>query len=157
MKSSTYTLIAALFTFTACAAAPDDEQGYVAAESAEAESTESTEQALHDVDVREILAQCSELSESCCGVPGDRGNALGVGKFCFTDKQCRHNKKATVCSSAENEGGDHKSFFCTMGCDPAGSANQCGKGATCECEENGACGCTPTSCTENLPEHCEEV
>jgi hypothetical protein len=154
MKSSTYILIAALFPFTACAAAPDEDPGYVEAESVE---TESTELNLQDIDVRDILAQCSELSESCCGLPGDRGNAYGVGKFCLTDKQCRHNKKATVCSSAENEGGDHKSFFCTMGCDPAGAENQCGKGATCECEENGACGCTPISCTENLPAHCEEI
>jgi hypothetical protein len=91
---------------------------------------------------------------SCCGFPGDHGNELGVGKFCKTDKQCRKNSAAKLCSAFENDKADHKTFFCTMPCDPSSPVNVCGAGATCNCEELG-CGCTPIACINNPPEGCK--
>lgn len=96
-----------------------------------------------------------EVAESCCGVPGDRGNELGVGKFCTRDEHCAGNAAATLCSSIENDITDHKSFYCTIPCDPNQLENICGEGASCICEEVG-CACTPTSCVENPPNDCEE-
>lgn len=96
-----------------------------------------------------------EVAESCCGIPGDRGNELGVGKFCTRDEHCAGNAAATLCSSIENDITDHKSFYCTIPCDPNQLENICGEGASCICEEVG-CACTPTSCVENPPNDCEE-
>jgi hypothetical protein len=78
---------------------------------------------------------------SDCGKPGDPGNALGVGKFCTTLNDCAHNSKALLCSNL----GDAQSFFCTTTCQATGPADQCGDGATCQCDPDG-CGCTPTAC-----------
>lgn len=105
----------------------------------------------------EFLAEQEAELHSCCGQPGDVGNELGVGKFCFTDKACKKNKAAIHCSSAENAEADHKSYFCTIPCDPANPVNICGTGAACTCEESGACGCAPTACIDNPPEGCDEV
>ena len=159
MKLRALSLSAALFALvamSACGAVPTDAGGSQEA-SEEELGIQSQELNSHDVELRDILKQCSDVSESCCGLPGDRGNPFGVGKFCLTDKQCRGNWGATTCSSAENAEGDHKSFFCTIGCDPNGPAKQCVKGASCACEENGACGCAPNSCINNPPDHCEGV
>jgi hypothetical protein len=103
---------------------------------------------------REIVKVLEEVSTSCCGFPRDRGNELGVGKFCLTDKQCKRNAGATLCSSIENEVADHRSYFCTMLCDPNSPVNICGAGAACNCEGD-ACACTPVSCLQNPPEGCE--
>lgn len=96
-----------------------------------------------------------DVAESCCGGPGDTGNELGVGEFCTRDEHCAGNAGATLCSSIENEITDHKSFFCTIPCDPNQPENICGEGAICNCEEVG-CACTPTSCIENPRSGCEE-
>lgn len=138
-----------------------DSTGNAKPEKLENQSASLTEKKKPDdklgVQCGEFLADQEAELHSCCGQPGDVGNELGVGKFCFTDKGCKKNKDAIYCSSAENEEGDHKSYFCTMPCDPANPVNTCGGGAACTCEENGACGCAPVLCIENPGEGCDEV
>ena len=81
---------------------------------------------------------------STCGMPGDLGNELGVGKFCVTLNDCGDTVEAPLCSSF----GDPTTFFCTKLCQPPGDAgvNPCGTGAECVC--SGSCGCAPTSCLD---------
>lgn len=78
---------------------------------------------------------------SACGHPGDKGNELGVGKYCDTVPECSDNTKATVCAVL----GAPDEHFCTFLCDKDGGANQCGTDALCECQ-GGQCGCVPRSC-----------
>jgi hypothetical protein len=80
-----------------------------------------------------------------CGKPGDQGNELGVGKFCATLNDCSSTPSAGLCSNL----GDQTTFFCTRICQQSGAADQCGTGATCTCDPNGAgCGCTPDVCLQ---------
>jgi hypothetical protein len=82
---------------------------------------------------------------SNCGHPGDQGNALGVGKFCMGPSDCVMNTMATLCTSIANP----DNFFCTFSCMKNGPADQCGAGASCQCE--GACGCFPDACNGGPP------
>jgi hypothetical protein len=79
---------------------------------------------------------------SACGHPGDTGNELGVGKFCPTLNDCTDTPDAPLCSSL----GDSSTHFCTKTCDANGSADQCGTDASCTCNANNQCGCTPDAC-----------
>jgi hypothetical protein len=83
--------------------------------------------------------------KSNCGKPGDKGNSLGVGKFCQqTIADCGENTKARLCTTLESSGADN--FFCTFRCDPATDPpNVCGEEARCACS-SGGCGCYPTRC-----------
>ncbi len=99
---------------------------------------------------------CGPISESCCGRWGDKGNNLGVGKFCETHSDCANNGKAIYCSSIENMEGEHFSFFCAMPCVANGPANQCGNNAYCHCENPFGCGCEPLSCKTNPFPGCSE-
>ena len=74
-----------------------------------------------------------------CGNPGDRGNALGVGKYCAALSDCS-GQAAGICATL----GDPDAHFCTTTCTD-GDATACGDGATCACED-GQCGCVPNSC-----------
>lgn len=78
---------------------------------------------------------------STCGMPGDVGNELGVGKFCATLNDCANNKQSGLCSNL----GDPTTFFCTKFC-TKGSTTDCGTGATCTCNASNQCGCTPNTC-----------
>jgi len=77
---------------------------------------------------------------SCCGVPGNPGNELGVGKFCQSSFDCT-SQKANICAStfAPNL------TFCTTGCMMGGDPAQCGSGAVCQCA-NMQCACVPGEC-----------
>lgn len=93
-------------------------------------------------------------SQSCCGKPGDVGNSKGVGKYCNdpTGVQCRGNV-ANVCSVI-GDAPTRKTTFCTVQCDPA-VQGFCGENASCTYDSvNKAYGCTPDSCTTNLPAGC---
>lgn len=92
---------------------------------------------------------------SCCGNPGDTGNALGIGKYCMGFADCADTSDAKLCSSAGNTAA-RKTFFCTKLCDPKNDmGSQCGDGATCQCDSGGAgCACTPTKCVTNPPAGC---
>ena len=79
---------------------------------------------------------------STCGMPGDQGNELGVGKFCQTLNDCNGTPSAPLCSNL----GDETTFFCTKFCSANGSADQCGTAATCTCNSSNQCGCTPNAC-----------
>lgn len=79
---------------------------------------------------------------STCGQPGDQGNELGVGKFCQTLNDCNGTPSAPLCSNL----GDETTFFCTKFCTSGGSADQCGTAASCTCNSNNQCGCTPNAC-----------
>jgi hypothetical protein len=79
---------------------------------------------------------------STCGMPGDTGNDVGVGKFCTSLADCSGNMAATLCSSF----GDPSTHFCTKTCSSTGSAGQCGSNASCACNSSNQCGCTPNNC-----------
>ncbi len=83
--------------------------------------------------------------KSACGHPGDKGNSLGVGKFCQRLSECKDDTnpifKANLCTKIA----DPNNFFCTFGCKGDGGATQCGEMARCACD-NGQCGCFPTAC-----------
>lgn len=84
------------------------------------------------------------IFQSDCGKPGDVGNALGVGKFCMAISDCSDTEKAHLCSILGNDETTH-TYFCTTSCTQDGPSDQCGDGATCQCQGN-QCGCTPNSC-----------
>src|ERR1700744_1215250 len=72
---------------------------------------------------------------SCCGVEGNPGNELGVGKFCQGSTDCA-GAQANICGTtfAPNL------TFCTMACMTDGSTTECGSGAQCQCAQN-QCAC----------------
>src|SRR5262245_16877561 len=69
---------------------------------------------------------------SKCGMPGDTGNELGIGKFCASQGDCGTTTDAPLCSSL----GDKDTHFCTKTC-PMGSTDQCGTAANCVCNGGG--------------------
>jgi len=90
---------------------------------------------------------------SCCGKPGDPGNAEGVGKYCTTMADCT--APNTLCSAVAAAA--KHTFFCTKPCNGDGGATstECGSGATCTYDPSfGASGCVPNSCLSNLPPGC---
>ena len=83
---------------------------------------------------------------SCCGHPGDKGNALGVGQYCAKLDDCMNNSKAVICTTIASA----TTFFCTFPCTAGDAGNVCGDGASCICQGNGQCGCVPDTCAANL-------
>ncbi len=94
------------------------------------------------------LARAADLAlPSLCGHPGDKGNSLGVGKFCRTFDDCA-NQAATLCSAIGNgaTSSPDDTYFCTIyPCQLDAGTSQCAEGATCACK-SGQCACTPNSC-----------
>lgn len=84
--------------------------------------------------------------KSNCGWPGDKGNELGVGKFCLKLEDCGENPKAIMCTTL----GDSENFFCTFRCTKGGPSDQCGSNARCACSDGG-CGCMPSKCLKDEP------
>lgn len=84
--------------------------------------------------------------KSNCGWPGDKGNELGVGKFCLKLEDCGENTKAIMCTTL----GDAENFFCTFRCTKGGPVDQCGADARCACS-GGGCGCMPNKCLDDEP------
>lgn len=82
---------------------------------------------------------------SCCGVPGNPGNELGVGKFCNDSVACA-TVKANVCAATFAPG----LTFCTMACSANAGNTQCGSGAQCQCGM-GQCACVPGECVMPPP------
>ncbi|HEX6837724.1 MAG TPA: hypothetical protein VF334_14180 [Polyangia bacterium] len=78
---------------------------------------------------------------SCCGVAGNPGNELGVGKFCQTAMECA-GQKANICASSFAP----NLTFCTLPCTMGGGNAQCGSGATCQCGGANQCACVPGEC-----------
>lgn len=90
---------------------------------------------------------------SQCGHPGDKGNSLGVGKFCTSIADCQGNgMKTNICSVLGNGStpSQDDTYFCTIyPCRVDGGASTCGEDATCTCGSGGGmsgCACTPNSC-----------
>lgn len=90
---------------------------------------------------------------SQCGHPGDKGNALGVGKFCTTIADCQGpGLKTNICSVLGNGStpSPDDTYFCTIyPCHVDAGTNACGEDATCVCGSGGGmsgCACTPNSC-----------
>ncbi len=83
----------------------------------------------------------ADAFSSKCGMPGDMGNELGVGKFCGSLSDCSSTAEARLCSSL----GDPETHFCTKTC-TMGSTDECGADAECTCNASNQCGCTPTAC-----------
>jgi hypothetical protein len=82
---------------------------------------------------------------SCCGVPGNPGNELGVGKFCQNSTDCA-GEKANICAATFASGLN----FCTQVCTMGGGNGQCGSGAQCQCGM-GQCACIPGECVMPPP------
>jgi hypothetical protein len=80
---------------------------------------------------------------STCGMPGDVGNEMGVGKFCAHLSDC-DNPNAGLCSSL----GDPTTHFCTHTCKSTDPQTVCGTAAQCTCNASNQCGCTPTKCLQ---------
>ena len=79
---------------------------------------------------------------SACGHPGDKGNSLGVGRFCQALSDCEGTPHPTLCTIL----GSSDNFFCTFMCKPGDAGlTECGENARCACEGN-QCGCFPTAC-----------
>jgi hypothetical protein len=98
---------------------------------------------------------CEDLPRdpaSICGEPCDRGNDLGVGRYCTAASDC--SEPASVCSVLLNDLSPYRSYVCTLQCDPAGGTD-CGAGARCACvplDTGGTiCGCVPDECAERQP------
>lgn len=88
---------------------------------------------------------------SCCGQPGDTGNAIGVGKYCTKDSMCP--STAPFCSYAHQP--ERMTFFCLQVCSGPDDKTTCGAGATCVKDPNAPLpGCVPDSCLTNKPPGC---
>lgn len=92
---------------------------------------------------------------SACGKPGDKGNSIGVGKFCTQISDCTtEGAKTTLCSSLGNGSmpSANDTYFCTIfPCKQDGGADFCGDNATCVCGSGGGmtgCACTPNTCLD---------
>ncbi len=98
-----------------------------------------------------VVQDMSANMPVCCGMPGDTGNDLGVGKYCTDSTQCTGN---TICS-APVKGPRYP--FCTTPCVPpdmGGSPTACGTDAVCQCQPMLGCGCVPAKCLVNPPAGC---
>ena len=87
----------------------------------------------------------ADSGAASCGAPGDRGNAVGVGKYCTVLADCSNNLQASICATS----GEPTQRYCTSFCYPpdAGGANPCGVGASCRCDRMlGLCSCVPDAC-----------
>ena len=105
-----------------------------------------------DLTSASIQDMAKPRSLSCCGMPGDPGNAVGVGKYCTKIDDCGGNTKATICATL---GGDDRQTFCTFPCTPSAGMDPCGAGAMCACQAGGGnCGCVPMACLANAPDGC---
>jgi hypothetical protein len=87
---------------------------------------------------------------SACGHPCDKGNSLGVGKFCTHVSDCMGPGLSTnICSSLGNGATPSASdtYFCTIfPCTPdAGVNDGCGEGAHCVADPRGSA-CAPDNC-----------
>ncbi len=78
-----------------------------------------------------------------CGMHGDEGNELGIGKFCTTLNDCADTEDAPLCSNI----GDETTWFCTRTCLDENDDAVCGSDTECVCG-GGGCGCTPTACLQ---------
>ena len=83
----------------------------------------------------------ADAFNSTCGMPGDLGNEIGIGKFCASLSDCSSTMSAKLCSSI----GDPTTHFCTKTC-TMGSTDQCGTATMCVCNTSNQCGCTPNAC-----------
>ena len=94
---------------------------------------------------------------SVCGHPGDKGNNIGVGKYCThitgdcdppAGVDMAGISWATLCSIL----GSDNAYFCTKTCSPPANdmgSTECGDNAICQCgsgSQQSGCGCYPTSC-----------
>lgn len=105
---------------------------------------------VHDLAMAERHDLGTFLSQ--CGQPGDKGNSLGVGKFCTTISDCMSaGLKTNICSSLGNgpSPSPDDTYYCTIyPCRSDGGAGQCGENAECICAGGGSsgCACTPSHC-----------
>jgi hypothetical protein len=88
---------------------------------------------------------------SACGHPGDKGNSIGIGKYCMGISDCPGT--APICSNIENSpGSTENTYFCVLPCNSCPTADYCGEGASCVCKSAGECGCTPNTCSAIIPD-----
>lgn len=79
-----------------------------------------------------------------CGMRGEQGNELGVGKFCNSTGDCANNHKAGICATFL-EPHEH---FCSMLCAIDGGPEECGSATRCVCQSH-ICGCVPSACADD--------
>jgi hypothetical protein len=125
-----------VLALSACRTAPLDFDGGAPAGSDLAQ-TGSTDLAIGRMDMR-------ATPTSCCGVSGNPGNELGVGKFCNNSFDCT-GRPANICASTFAP----QLHFCTKACSMT-APNDCGSGATCQCVGTN-CACAPGECVTPPP------
>ena len=82
--------------------------------------------------------------------PGDRGNELGVGRYCETLADCAGTADARLCTALF----EPRFRVCTKRCDNSVDGGAlCGAGASCRCDRRG-CACLPETCWNNAPAEC---
>ena len=91
-------------------------------------------------DLSKADGACARNPESLCGQPCDRGNSLGVGRYCAIQDDCAE-VVGGICSRIQPA---KMAWFCTTVCAKDGD---CGEKARCVCDAMaGGCGCTPEGC-----------
>jgi hypothetical protein len=85
----------------------------------------------------------ADLSAGCCGMPGDVGDANGIGKYCLVANDCPVNMFGVFCATQI----DPNLRYCAVSC-----TGVCMAGYTCENLQGGAV-CVPNSCLP-LPQGC---
>jgi len=88
----------------------------------------------------DMMCKPDPAFKSECGLPCDKGNSKGVGKFCKVLSDCFDNNEAALCTQLDPSGSSQ--YFCTMKCKVDAD---CGENARCACQGN-QCGCFPTAC-----------
>lgn len=77
-----------------------------------------------------------------CAIPTDRGNSLGVGRYCSAGgTECRGNGDATVCLAPFS---DSSNFCSILGCE---TDADCGEDTTCVVQSAGSA-CVPNYCLD---------
>jgi hypothetical protein len=92
---------------------------------------------------RPFDVEAPDAGPVCCGSPGDRGNSIGVGRYCVTNADCQ-GIRPNACDTQSTPNGN----FCTIKCAP--DFNDCAEDATCDCSTMFStlfhCTCVPTVC-----------
>ena len=135
-----FTLLLLVSTIAACRTPPLD----VGDGSLAVVSDMATTGGVHDL-AAPITRDLHGTPTSCCGVVGNPGNELGVGKFCLDSLDCA-SQSASLCAGTLAPGLN----FCTMACTMGGGNSQCGSGAQCQCAQ-GQCACIPGECVTPPP------
>jgi hypothetical protein len=99
----------------------------------------------------DLACDNTQPTASMCGHKCDKGNSIGIGKYCegplTGDPNCP--STAPICAHAQMM----SVYFCTTPCfacttGTCADPTDCKEGAVCQCDAAaGGCGCVPSACT----------